>query len=182
MAGTYRSGGHGGPTNPADAMWEAMQQLRADFTKKVGPRMGRGDVRAAVLALLNEEPMHGYQIIREITDRTNGRWKPSAGSVYPTLQMLADEGLVTTTLDQDRKVYALTEEATAEATVAAASAPWSQDDDGEEGQLGSLSKAAFELAQAAGQVATSGSKDQQRSAAEVLDQARRKIYSILAED
>ena len=59
-----------------------------------GTRMGRGDVRAAVLALLAEQPMHGYQIIREIEERSGGTWKLSPGSVYPTLQLLADEGLI----------------------------------------------------------------------------------------
>ncbi|MBS1837921.1 MAG: PadR family transcriptional regulator, partial [Actinobacteria bacterium] len=57
-----------------------------------GRRAGRGDVRAAVLALLADEPMHGYQVITELAERTHGGWKPSPGSVYPTLQMLADEG------------------------------------------------------------------------------------------
>ncbi|WP_061961555.1 PadR family transcriptional regulator [Demequina flava] len=168
--------------NPADAMWEAMQQVRAGFEKKVAPRMGRGDVRAAVLALLSEDPMHGYQIMREIEERTDGRWKPSAGSVYPTLQQLADEGLVTTETVKDRKVYTLTEEATAQAEAAAASAPWAAEDEPEAGQWSNLSKAGFDLAQAAGQVATSGTKEQQRRTTEVLEQARRTIYSILAED
>ena len=58
------------------------------------PRVSRGDVRIAILRLLAEEPMHGYQIIQEITDRTDGVWQPSPGSIYPTLQQLEDEGLV----------------------------------------------------------------------------------------
>ncbi|MFN3865879.1 MAG: PadR family transcriptional regulator, partial [Demequina sp.] len=58
------------PGQAADAMWEAMEQMRSSVEKKVGTRMGRGDVRAAVLALLTEQPMHGYQIIREISERT----------------------------------------------------------------------------------------------------------------
>ncbi len=64
-----------------------------------GPRRGgrarRGDVRAAILALLGETPMHGYQIIQELETRSNGLWRPSPGSVYPTLQLFVDEGLVT---------------------------------------------------------------------------------------
>src|SRR4051794_29636160 len=83
------SGGFGARMDP-DAMWQAFEQLRSTFEKKVGSRMGRGDVRAAVLSLLAEKPMHGYQIIREIEERSGGSWKPSAGSVYPTLQLLAD--------------------------------------------------------------------------------------------
>src|SRR4029079_11988489 len=59
-----------------------------------GARRGRGDIRAAILALLAEEPMHGYQIIRELSERSGGVWRPSPGSVYPTLQQLEDEDLV----------------------------------------------------------------------------------------
>jgi len=60
-----------------------------------GPKRGRGDVRAAIVALLAEEPMHGYQIITELSERSGGAWRPSPGSVYPTLQALEDQGLVT---------------------------------------------------------------------------------------
>ncbi|MDE0573631.1 PadR family transcriptional regulator [Demequina sp. B12] len=163
-------------------MWDAMDSLRAGFDKKVGTRMGRGDVRAAVLALLLEEPMHGYQIIREIQERTEGRWKPSAGSVYPTLQLLADEGLVTAELSQDRKTYSLTADAQDEAEAAAASAPWIKDDEETEGRpFGALSKAGLDLAQATAEVARIGSAEQQKATIEALDEARRKIYSILAQ-
>ena len=59
-----------------------------------GRRARRGDVRAAILALLAERPMHGYEMIQELEERTEGAWKPSAGSIYPTLQLLEDEGLI----------------------------------------------------------------------------------------
>lgn len=180
MSNGFRSSGSG--INPADAMWEAMQQVRAKVEKKVSPRMGRGDVRTAVLALLSEDSMHGYQIMREIDERTDGRWKPSAGSVYPTLQQLADEGLVTTETVGDRKVYTLTDEGKSHAEGAAASAPWAAEEEPEAGQWAGLSKAGFDLAQAVGQVATTGTKEQQRRSSEILNEARRKIYSILAED
>ena len=69
----------------------------------------RGEVRTAILALLAEQPMHGYQVITELTERSDGAWRPSAGSVYPTLQQLADEGLVRDTEVEGRKVYELTD-------------------------------------------------------------------------
>ena len=71
--------------------------LGAHHPGQFGPhsRARRGDVRTAVLRLLSEQPMHGYQIIQELSARSGGAWSPSAGSVYPTLQLLADEGLVT---------------------------------------------------------------------------------------
>ena len=91
-------------------MGEVFDQLRAAFEDRgPGRRMARGDVRSAVLALLAEQPMHGYQIITEIAQRSDGAWKPSAGSVYPTLQQLADEGLVVATESEGRKTYTLTD-------------------------------------------------------------------------
>ena len=75
-----------------------------------GRRAGRGDIRAAILALLAEQPMHGYQIIQELTERTGGVWRPSPGSVYPTLQQLEDEELVRETAsDSGKRVYELTD-------------------------------------------------------------------------
>src|SRR3954454_4068329 len=96
-------------------MWQAFEQLRSRFEKSAGSRVGRGDVRAAVLALLAEQPMHGYQIIHEIEERSGGSWKPSPGSVYPTLQLLADEGLIRAEESNGRKTFSLTEEGRAEA-------------------------------------------------------------------
>jgi hypothetical protein len=81
MRSSYPAGGFRG--NNVDSMWQAVEELRSRFEKRTGSRAGRGEVRSAVLALLAERPMHGYQIIREIEERSGGSWKPSAGSVYP---------------------------------------------------------------------------------------------------
>src|ERR1700754_5070067 len=72
-------------------------------------RVRRGDVRSAILALLDDRPMHGYEMIQALEERTGGRWTPSAGPIYPTLQLLEDEGLVTAEEVEGRKVYSLTE-------------------------------------------------------------------------
>src|SRR4051812_35584487 len=77
MGNSFPAGGFGG--SAADGIWQAMEEFKTRFEKRVGTRMGRGDVRAAVLALLAEKPMHGYQIIHEIEERSGGSWKPSAG-------------------------------------------------------------------------------------------------------
>ena len=176
-----RKGGRGDGWAGA-AMWEAMEQLRGQFEQKAGPRMGRGDVRAAVIALLAEQPMHGYQIIHEIEERSGGSWKPSPGSVYPTLQLLADEGLVAAEESGGRKTYSLTEEGRQAAEAAPGSAPWVAQGDRHGGRTSALPKAGFELAQAAAQVGRSGSPEQVDEAVAVLDEARRKLYSILARD
>lgn len=170
----------GGMGAAGASAWEAMEQLKAQFEQKVGPRMGRGDVRAAVLALLAEKPMHGYQIIQEIAERSGGAWKPSPGSVYPTLQLLADEGLISASESNGRKTYSLTEEGRAVAD-AETSAPWDSHGAREKGRASALPKAGIDLAQATAQVGRSGSPKQIEEAVAVLEEAKRKIYSILAQ-
>ena len=103
-----------------------------------GPRAGRGDVRAAILALLAEEPMHGYQIMRELGERSGGVWRPSPGSIYPTLQQLEDEELVRPeTGDGGRRVFTLTD-AGREAQSAAAGGPAPWEEVGAEGDASAL--------------------------------------------
>jgi len=183
-------GGFGaGAGGPASAIFEAMDQLRKSFEPRPGggSRMARGDVRSAVLSLLAEKPMHGYQIINEIADRSGGSWKPSAGSVYPTLQLLADEGLIEAQEQNGRKTYSLTEAGRAVAAESAETpAPWestsAKDGHRDSARFSALPKAGVDLAAAAAQVGRSGSPEQVQQAVEVLDEARRKLYSILAQD
>jgi DNA-binding HxlR family transcriptional regulator len=168
---------------PGNAIWEAIEKLRGQFDQKAGPRMARGDVRAAVLALLAEKPMHGYQIIHEIEERSGGSWKPSPGSVYPTLQLLADEGLISAKESNGRKTYSLTDEGKKLADAASEhSAPWEAGGSSNNGRPAALAKAGIALAQAAAQVGRSGNHEQVDQAVAVLDEARRKLYSILAQD
>ncbi|MDF2554915.1 MAG: PadR family transcriptional regulator [Microbacterium sp.] len=138
---------------------------------------------ADVLSLLAEQPMHGYQIIREISERSGGTWKPSAGSVYPTLQLLADEALITADESNGRKTYSLTEAGRIEAEgVTETPAPWENSSNRDGGRLTALPKAGVELAQAAAQVGRTGTPEQVQQAVDVLDEARRKLYAILAQD
>ena len=167
---------------PGAAIMDAMDQFRTQFEAKTGPRMGRGDVRAAVLALLSETPMHGYQIIQEIEERSGGAWKPSPGSVYPALQLLADEGLISVEESAGRKTYSLTVEGRALAEASTGPAPWEGQGVKDSARAGALPKAGLELAQATAQVGRSGSPEQVKQAVEVLDEARRKVYAILAQE
>ena len=143
--------------------------------------MGRGDVRTAILTLLTDEPMHGYQIIHEIEKRSNGAWKPSAGSVYPTLQMLADEGLIEAKEADGRKTYTLTHTGKEEAATLSP-APWETNTGWDAARSTVLPKAASKLAQAVVQVARGGTLEQAQEAVTVIDEARRKLYAILAQD
>lgn len=164
-----------------DGVWQAVEELRSRFEKRSGSRAGRGEVRSAVLALLAERPMHGYQIIREIEERSGGSWKPSAGSVYPTLQLLADEGLISAEESNGRKIYSLTEAGKEEIAGSDAAAPWDATGPSS-GGFAALPKAGMELAQAVAQVGRTGTSKQVQEAVTVLDEARRRLYSILAQD
>jgi len=147
-----------------------------------GQRARRGDIRAAVLRLLVEQPMHGYQIIQELSARSGGSWSPSAGSVYPTLQLLADEGLVVAEETAGKKVFSLTETGIAAvAETADQPAPWEEVAENDSGAHG-YREAAARLMQAVFQIGKSGSADQMAAAVEVLTDARKKLYAILAED
>ena len=178
MRSSNPAGGFRG--NNVDSMWQAVEELRSRFEKRSGSRAGRGEVRSAVLALLAERPMHGYQIIREIEERSGGTWKPSAGSVYPTLQLLADEGIIRAEESNGRKIYSLTEAGREEVAGAGMSAPWESGPASGSGFV-ALPKAGVELAQAASQVGRTGTPEQVQEAVAVLDDARRRLYAILAQ-
>ena len=188
MSGSFMGNGFGGRRGglgekwSGTAAWDAVEELRGQFERKIGPRMGRGDVRAAVLALLAEKPMHGYQIIHEIEERSDGAWKPSPGSVYPTLQLLADEGIISAEESNGRKTYSLTDEGRKVADAAGEHpAPWESQSAGDGARRSALPKAGIELAQAVAQVGRSGKPEQVTEAVAVLDDARRKLYAILAQ-
>jgi DNA-binding PadR family transcriptional regulator len=151
-----------------------------------GPRARRGDVRAAILDLLSEgEPWNGYQLIQEIAERTHGVWRPSAGSVYPALQQLEDEGLISPEEGEGRRrLYRLTDEGRAyvEANADELRSSW-------DAVAGMADDVALELrdlirqvAMASVEVARAGSDVQLAEARRVLAETRRSLYRILAAD
>ena len=146
------------------------------------PKVSRGDVRTAILHLLAEEPMHGYQIMSELNERTDGVWQPSPGSIYPTLNQLEDEGLVVAEQKGGKKVFALTDEGKAQVESDDSEAPWERMSSPYTKGLMALREAAFQTGAAVMQVARAGSEDQVEKTQQVLDDAKRRIYEILAED
>lgn len=162
------------------APWEMLTALRRGAGQYAQRRTNRGDVRTAILVLLAEKPMHGYQIMHEIEERSQGAWKPSPGSVYPTLQLLDDENLVEIEQSDGRKTYSLTPEGRAEADGAGDGAElWGTH--GRNGLSGELPRAGARLGQAVAQVMRSGSAEEREFTAKTLDEARRAIYAMLAE-
>ncbi|MFJ8146237.1 PadR family transcriptional regulator [Streptomyces sp. NPDC096048] len=149
-----------------------------------GPRgrARRGDVRASILALLKDRPMHGYEMIQEIAERSGGAWKPSPGSVYPTLQLLEDEGLIASESEGGKKLFALTE-AGRTAAEEGPDAPWEEASRGVDWEaLNDIRQAGFGLMEAFGQVWKTGSKEQREKALAVIGDARKKLYLILADE
>jgi len=141
----------------------------------------RGKVRPLILAVLHSTPMHGYQVMQVLEARTGGRWRPSAGTIYPTLQQLEDEGLVRTEEVDGRKVYTLTESGRAEAEASPLTRhPWFAID-AEHGAMG-LRRLAVQLMGAAAQVQRVGSPEAQKQAREILVESRRRLYGLLADD
>ncbi|WP_329129246.1 PadR family transcriptional regulator [Streptomyces sp. NBC_01476] len=194
--------GHGagrGHCGPGHHGWGERESLRAAFAQ-FGPPFGgpfgpgggrgrggprgrarRGDVRASILALLKDRPMHGYEMIQEIAERSGGAWRPSPGSVYPTLQLLEDEGLITSVSEGGKKLFTLTEAGTTEAE-AAPDAPWEDAGRGVDwDSLNEIRKAGGGLVEAFRQVWATGTPEQRDKALVVVNEARKKLYLILAE-
>lgn len=188
--GGSRSHWHGGPPWAELRLGDVMEQRFFDRAwGGGGRRMRRGDVRGEVLSALLDGPAHGYEVIRRLEEKSGGMWRPSPGSVYPTLQMLEDAGLVRASEQDGRRTYELTDEGRAEAEEAAGA---SSGQGGQRGQgpfggpetegRAAIRYAVMQLHMAARQVAMSGTPDQIDRAAAALRQARQALYHILAED
>lgn len=151
--------------------------------RRGGPGRGRrGDVRAAILALLAERAMHGYEMIQQIAERSNGIWRPSPGSVYPTLQLLDDEGLIIASeTDGSKKLFELTDEGRA-AAEKIETPPWDEIAEGADPGHVNLRAAMGQLFGAVAQSAHTATAEQQQRIVEIINNARREIYGILGED
>jgi DNA-binding PadR family transcriptional regulator len=150
-----------------------------------GTRARRGDVRAAALALLSEKPMHGYEMIKEIEERSGGVWKPSAGSIYPTLQLLEDEGLIAGEESDGKRRFALTDEGTAaveERSAKTESLPWEEVRSGAPPRMVQLGHSLRQLNSAVASAMRAADEEQQAKITELLDQTRRGIYAVLSEE
>lgn len=150
-----------------------------------GPRgrMRRGDIRTALLTVLAEGPGHGYDIMRRLEDKSAGAWRPSAGSVYPTLQQLEDEGLATSSEAEGKRVYTITHAGAAEAQRRVAEGggePWTHGP-GSGVHPGLLFRSVGALGLAGKQVVVAGTPAQLARAIEIVDDARQQIYRLLAD-
>ena len=149
-----------------------------------GGRRGRGAIRASVLLILADAPMHGYQLMQELAERSGGAWRPSPGAIYPALQRLEDAGMIVgEDTSDDRRVYRLTDEGRkiAERLKADGVTPWESIDPAAAAHL-ELKREIGQLARAVMQVARDGSPQQRQKVETLLAGTRRAIYRILGEE
>ena len=181
-------GRHGHPGPPP---WVAGLFGLAQGDRQRGPRVRRGDVRSAILDVVRTarwtgEEVNGYQVIQQIADRSNGGWRPSPGSVYPTVQQLEDEGLLLTVEQGGRRQLRLTEAGEQYVDehadeLAAVWTPFEAPEADEEGNgLGDFKAEIGQVMGAAWQIITTGSDAQRRAAVDILVDTRRRLYGVLA--
>ncbi|MEJ6550600.1 MULTISPECIES: PadR family transcriptional regulator [unclassified Corynebacterium] len=181
-----------GAPDPA-ALWNLLENVRGYLPFQVPspdqierPQRPTRSVHAAVLDVLSRGPRHGGQVVREIAEQ-DGSDAPGAADIYPELQLLVDDGLATVAESDGRRTYTLTDAGQAEANESGGSeddgtqTPWDAFSRLFDGR-GELPKSGVKLGQAVHQIGISGTEDQRRRATELLDETRRKIYGILAED
>jgi DNA-binding PadR family transcriptional regulator len=146
-------------------------------------RARRGDVRLAVLRLLADEPRNGYQLMQTIEERSGGEWRPSPGSMYPTLSQLEDEALIRSAEADGSRVFEITDAGREHLeTRAGEPDPWTPSDGRSENAMAELGPLVIGIGKAVWQVASVGSEQQRARALELLDETRRGLYRILAED
>jgi DNA-binding PadR family transcriptional regulator len=125
--------------------------------------------------------MHGYEMITELDQRTDGAWRPSAGSIYPTLQLLEDEGLIKGEESEGKRQFTLTEAGQTESESRTGDAPWDEVTAGAAPEALRLVRATHQLREAVAQVFHAGDEEQRKQVRELLDETRRKVYGILSE-
>jgi DNA-binding PadR family transcriptional regulator len=148
-----------------------------------GRRARRGAVRAAILVLLGEEPRNGYALMQEIEKRSEGAWRPSPGSVYPALAMMEDEGLIKSVEADDQRAYELTDAGRkAVEERGGVAAPWEEAGEDVGDDVFELVHVMRQVGMAVHQITQAATSEQVKQAKEILTEARRSLYGILAED
>jgi DNA-binding PadR family transcriptional regulator len=168
----FRGGPFGGPFGPGGPPFGGGRGRRR-----------RGDVRLALLMLLAEEPRNGYQLMQTIEERSDGRWRPSPGSVYPTLAQLEDEGLIRSVDRDGSKLFEVTDQGRERLGESKTDPPpWADEDDPDAPDLHRMASLMLQVGKAAWQVSQEGNERQTEQAYQTLAETRRALYRILAAD
>ncbi len=144
-----------------------------------GYRARRGDIGPIILRTLQEKPMHGYEIISKLEERSHGMWRPSAGSVYPTLQLLEEQELIASSEADGKKIYELTKKGKTEAEKAEDEykAPW--EEHGAHAQhFGDMRMTLFEAMDILRHIAAQGSEQKSEAAKKILDETKQKLEEL----
>jgi len=175
--------GHHGPGFDPRAFWHGPWRGMGLGPGGRRSRARRGDVRAALLLLLEEQPRNGYQLMEEIESRSGGAWRPSPGSVYPALSQLEDEGLIRADEGAGRRAFELTDEGRSyiEENREALGSPWEEAGGEVSNDFVELRNLIGQLGMATLQVVQSGDEANIAEAKQVLADARKSLYGILAE-
>jgi len=144
-------------------------------------RTPRGDIKYILMALLAEQPRHGYELIKELEERYGGSWKPSPGSVYPTLQLLEEGGYLISEQQEGKRVYTITDSGRELLAQRGDPLDWMEKRSKPQ-QWMELGNAIADVGAAVMQVARSGNSDKISRVQEILTRVKREIYSILAEE
>ena len=185
--GFHRMGRHGhhrhGPHLDPRAFWHGPWRGMAYGPGGRRGRARRGDVRAAILLLLEDEPRNGYGLMEEIESRSGGAWRPSPGSVYPALAQLEDEALIRSDESAGRRSFELTDEGRTYVADNRESlgSPWDEAGEGVPSEFADLRALIGQVGMATLQVVQSGDEKQIAEAKQVLTDARKALYRILAE-
>lgn len=138
----------------------------------------RGDMQPIILGVLTDGPMHGYEIMRQLEDKSHGMWRPSPGSVYPTLQLLEEKDLVVATEKAGKKVYALTDKGREEAKAAPATPPW-ETDAADFARHREMRELAFEVLGLFKQITHRGSDEQTKELQTILLETKEKLAALV---
>jgi DNA-binding PadR family transcriptional regulator len=187
-----RGGRRGGPFGGGRGDWDGWGGMEGGpafgpfgFGRGRGrARVGRGDVRLAVLGVVAEGPLHGYTIIQTIEERTDGVWRPSPGSIYPVIELLAEEGLVTVEKQKGQRTVTITDDGRAfveenDDAINELFERLAEDTHGDHREIKGLFGG---IIQASMQVMMTGSDSQVTQAKKILGDTKRSLYRILAED
>jgi DNA-binding PadR family transcriptional regulator len=155
---------------------------RGGFGPRGPRRAGKGDIRSVILSLLAEGPSNGYGLIKAIAEKTDGAWRPSPGSVYPTLQQLVDEDLIVSIGEGRKTEFELTDAGRAyvEEHKEEFDKAWDATPS-RTAEAAALWESVGKLMGVVGQFRHGATDAQRKAAAEKLDETRRALYLILAE-
>lgn len=172
---------HGFFASRHEEMGSRGRSRKQRFSRDWGERRTRrGDIKYILLTLLAEQPQHGYELIKQLEARYGGFYRPSPGSVYPTLQLLEEGGYLTSEQIEGKRVYTITD--SGRQLLADRDPIDLIDREDKSQQLMELKEAIADLGTAVMLVARSSNLERMSRVREMLNKVKREIYAILAEE